>query len=679
MTVYDVLKMTQGAMAANNLTYTSAIDFIKIINLVIGNKAIPESEYVFKKVCTYGINFKRFYFCLNCRSKIEILNNSIAQSVCSNCNSNNKKDFFVNIPVKDYLTKIISSNLQKIELWRNEVSQKKVSDIHNSNWYQTVKDCNNGKFFTINVNTDGVAIFNSSRKKSLWPILVTINDLPINTRFDKKNVLVAGYWMSEIEVEIDLFFEPFLEELNDLYINGIDINNDNYKVVVACCCLDSVARAKFLKIKQFNGLYGCTICLQKSSNSRYPYKEQISLRTYDHYKECIRNLDELQLNERNKEDSIMGVKGLTVMASCPRFDPIVQVPVDSMHNVFLGVTKLLIKIWFDPKYNDKAFYIPPNSRIIIDKRLKNLQTFSECGRLPRNITEYKKWKANEMYNWLFYYSRYCLIDGILSGPYYRHLLLLADCMEKLHSSFITNDQLIQVEANLKLFVRDFERFYGKECMVYNVHLLLHLTKAVRDFGPLTNYSLFVYENFNGVLGNFLRGPSGPLIQLAVRHFSYFKIAYNDISGMSLDAFNFCRQIIRKKSTFYKNSNDRRKFETIVIQTKRFKSYRKYYKLNKTLCIFNENNKTKYNDSYIYLNEQFIRIKKILIDDKNNMFILGSTIVTQQFSNLPNYFQVQSVQEPVIHKIDKDFYKCFLYEIDDETAVLSIIRNSLIVD
>ena len=68
--------MVQATMVANSLTYTAAIDFIKIINVINGNKAVPESEYIFKKVCTEGINYKKRLFCRKCYLKIDSSNES---------------------------------------------------------------------------------------------------------------------------------------------------------------------------------------------------------------------------------------------------------------------------------------------------------------------------------------------------------------------------------------------------------------------------------------------------------------------------------------------------------------------------------------------------------------------------------------------------------------------------
>ena len=403
------------------------------------------------------------------------------------------------------------------------------------------------------------------------------------------------------------------------------------------------------------------------------------LRSFEHYKNCCETLELMPLNQRKHDSAVKGVKGMTIMASCIQFDPMVQVPPDSMHNVFLGVTKLFIKIWFDSKYSDSVFYIPPIHRIEIDKRLSKMQTYSECGRLPRKITEYKQWKANEFYNWLFLYSKFVLSDGILNPEHYRHFLRFSESMEILHSNCVQKNQLNQTEQNLKTFVQDFQKLYGRDCMVYNIHLLLHLVDAVRKFGPLHNYSLFVYENFNGVLGNFLRGPNGPLIQLATRNFSYFNISYGKVKNMNIEALKFCQEVVKKSSTFYKRTNERKKFELFEFDGKKYKSYKKYYSYCSTISTFNKDNRTKYIDCFIYYKNVFYQISKILLDDNSFLYILGCPVITMQFHGIPNYHQILTVQEPVIQKIEDKFSKCFFYAIDDKINALSIVKNPLIID
>jgi hypothetical protein len=40
---------------------------------------------------------------------------------------------------------------------------------------------------------------------------------------------------------------------------------------------------------------------------------------------------------------------------------------------------------------------------------------------------------------------------------------------------------------------------------YNVHLLLHAAECVSNWGPLSKYSTFQFENYNGILLNYFQG------------------------------------------------------------------------------------------------------------------------------------------------------------------------------
>ena len=65
-TVFDVFKMTQAVMTANNLSYTAVLDIIKLMNLTLGQKKLPESLHLFKKVCCESMNYSKIHFCPKC-------------------------------------------------------------------------------------------------------------------------------------------------------------------------------------------------------------------------------------------------------------------------------------------------------------------------------------------------------------------------------------------------------------------------------------------------------------------------------------------------------------------------------------------------------------------------------------------------------------------------------------
>ena len=66
----------------------------------------------------------------------------------------------------------------------------------------------------------------------------------------------------------------------------------------------------------------------------------------------------------------------------------------------------------------------------------------------------------------------------------------------------------KAEAMLLEFTFRFQILYGESAMTFNVHLLSHLAKSVRLWGPLWANSAFVFENANGNLLKLVQGTKG---------------------------------------------------------------------------------------------------------------------------------------------------------------------------
>jgi hypothetical protein len=68
-----------------------------------------------------------------------------------------------------------------------------IEDVYDGELYKSFinsfKDPNNVYSFTI--NTDGISMSQKSNL-SVWPVFLTINELPIEERFCIQNVIVAG-------------------------------------------------------------------------------------------------------------------------------------------------------------------------------------------------------------------------------------------------------------------------------------------------------------------------------------------------------------------------------------------------------------------------------------------------------------------------------------------------------
>ena len=690
--------MIQTATLANGFTYVGVLDIIKLINVALGKRIVPESEYLFKKVCNKEFYFEKHYYCskVNCMDYCGNLSRKdVKKWKCLKC-ENSEPEYFIYKPMANSIREIVKRNFEIIEEFRRKMRSsdcKIISDINTGEWYKSHSNVNNGDFLSININTDGVSPYNSSKNKSLWPILATLNDLPMKQRFRKENILVPGYWLSSaVGPKFDVFFKPFLKELDFLYNEGITIRHKNYKILVAACCLDSVARCKILEMKQYNGKYGCTYCYHPATGRNYQFMPDVEKRTFDKYKENYEELREKSENLQNKISDVKGVKGYSILTAIPGFDPMLQVPVDAMHCLFLGVTKNFLNLWFNSSNSTKPYYIKPNDRKSIDKKIKSIKIYSECTRRITSLENYANWKASEYFNWLFYYAKYCLSDFVIQPAYYQNFSQFVDCVEILYRNSISEENLNMVQTKLNDFVEQFENLYGVHNMLYNIHLITHLTNTVRLFGPLITTSLFVFENFNGVLGKFLTGPFAPLVQLSVRHFLFFSNYYGQRKKMSFDAIEYCKRTMHKNTIKYRFSNCNKSYKEFTLPSdinntystnQQFKSYEKFYLRNKFI-ISTENCSKKsvnYNDSFIFLENNFYKIIKILqdIDETNDdIYILGEAILVLEFPGIQNYYEIRSCQGNFLIKLTHNLKKCVYIQQTGRSCLIKI-NNMLVND
>ena len=72
----------------------------------------------------------------------------------------------------------------------------------------------------LSLSTDGVPVFKSSAS-SLWPVYLTIANLPPNIRTNNENTLLCGIWFGPKKPPIKLLIEPVVEMLQSLYTVGI--------------------------------------------------------------------------------------------------------------------------------------------------------------------------------------------------------------------------------------------------------------------------------------------------------------------------------------------------------------------------------------------------------------------------------------------------------------------------
>lgn len=112
-------------------------------------------------------------------------------------------------------------------------------------WHQGLEYCLKKTFpnisapkkISLNFNIDGLPIYNSS-KMELWPILFNIAEMP------QVPAMVIGIFCGKAKTsDVDSFLMPFVDELKELIIKGVEINSHKITINVRCFVCDSPARA----------------------------------------------------------------------------------------------------------------------------------------------------------------------------------------------------------------------------------------------------------------------------------------------------------------------------------------------------------------------------------------------------------------------------------------------------
>lgn len=221
------------------------------------------------------------------------------------------------------------------------------------------------------------------------------------------------------------------------------------------------------------------------------------------------------LHFRNTGQITHGVRGISPLFAMENVDIIKSVPIDDMHGLHIGVTGRLLDCWFDSTNHRENYYLGLKQKFF-DSKLTSIKPPSNDSRKPRSLTERKFWKASEKRRFLLNYA-VPVLHSYLPDKYLMNLSLLSDAVFKLSSKTINRSELPALQQQLSKFTRDYQSFYGVTEMTYNIHLVGHLIKSVRETGPLWTSSNYHFENNNGILAAYVHGTTDPIKQIFTKY------------------------------------------------------------------------------------------------------------------------------------------------------------------
>jgi len=350
----------------------------------------------------------------------------------------------------------------------------------------------------IDWNTDG-ANLNKTGKMQIWPIQISVSNIP-----NSKPQVVGIYIGNKKPINIDLFMDEFVADVQQIASNGITFNNKQISIVLRAFIADAPARAWLLNHYGHTSSHACGKCWV--AGIRYE-KRMIFLGTNHRLRtdnEYVRMID------------CDHHKGCSPLSKLP-MGMVTQVPVEYMHLVCLGVVKKLLNAWITGKYGKKTKLSGRNVELA-SKRLQLLSCYCprDFARKPRSLSDFSEYKATEGRQFILYTGP-VVMHGILEKQAYIHFLFLHSAIRTLCSKSPSRTLLRRAEVAIKKFVEKCQVFYKLSFLSYNVHALLHLVKDVEHFRePLDNFSAFKFENNMPFFRRSYRKPHLALQQFALR-------------------------------------------------------------------------------------------------------------------------------------------------------------------
>ena len=172
-----------------------------------------------------------------------------------------------------------------------------------------------------------------------------------------------------------------------------------------------------------------------------------------------------------------------------------------MHCILLGVFSNLL--------NRQIKFFTKQQMMSIDNILSKIRAPYELtahGRKPRKLSEISNFKANEYFNFLFYFCPVLFRNFLnTTGLQYKNLLRLSNGIRIL---LLTSDRekVRHAAYLLDRFCRDAIEIFGSyKCETSNLHSMRHLADQVTRFGPLYVSSAMSFESAHSFLARMASG------------------------------------------------------------------------------------------------------------------------------------------------------------------------------
>ena len=540
--LYDGAKITVAVSVILILTFSirhglSGVALADLLDLILLHCLKPVASNALNSI----FHFKKYFqglktplvihkYCANC---LFFIQDKADENICAVCNhnlsANKSTGYFIEIPIVHQLKALFSREGFYVDIQYRFTRTKKtvtaIEDIYDGKTYKRLlsKGLNDKHNISLTLNTDGIPVFKSS-KFSLWPLYFVVNELSPLKRQRKENIIFAGLWFGPEKPLMLSYLQPFSICLRKLQDEGFIVESPESpfvrKVFLIASSCDLPAKCLLSNSIQFNGHCGCSKCLQpgETCGTRkgghvhvypfYPENPKGPERTHEGMTTDARQASMLQ-------EPVNGIKGPCWLSHLKgTFDMVKGNSIDYTHGVLLGVTKLLLTLWFSPQHSKDDF---SHTALVneIDRKLTSIKPPNNITRMPRSISQnFKFWKASEFRAFLLFYGP-IVLRGILDVDYYEHFMLLSEGIYILLKDSIEEEEIYFVQQLFYKFCLKFPYLYdGNRYCTMNVHQLVHLPDDVLELAGLWTHSCFGFEDENHFTLKLFHGTQNVEFQIA---------------------------------------------------------------------------------------------------------------------------------------------------------------------
>lgn len=266
--VQDVYLAMLALYVSHVPTESFFADIVRIVNILIPNEKerLPVKLEQFLQRSIVREVPVRHYYCHRPTCSDQYVGS--ADGKCVICGSQpHAQSYFLYSSVQSYLRVLLQDgDLHEYLLGNTRMpTNGTYRDVSDGSEFKRVQATSPGSVQLL-LNVDGVPLYNTT-SVSLHPVTICPINYPMSLR--RKRMHCCILWSDKKKPNYFHLLDPFIKEMRLLGSDGLFWRKDNQlmntKVFLTLVTADSVARAPLQQLQQFNGKYGCPVCITPST------------------------------------------------------------------------------------------------------------------------------------------------------------------------------------------------------------------------------------------------------------------------------------------------------------------------------------------------------------------------------------------------------------------------------